>query len=77
MVPLPQYSMYPALNRVFAMSGLKGLEGCLCFSLSNVQFVLSFSAFKPFEQESFTINVSTVKKNNGKIIVEIYNSKSS
>ncbi len=39
--------------------------------------VLSFTAFKSFGQDSLNINVSNIKKNSGKIIVEIYNSKSS
>lgn len=39
--------------------------------------IISFSAFKSFGQDSLNINVSNIKKNRGKIIVEIYNSKSS
>jgi uncharacterized protein (DUF2141 family) len=39
--------------------------------------VISFSAFKSFGQDSLNINVSNIKKNSGKIIVEIYNDKSS
>ncbi|MDQ3534583.1 MAG: DUF2141 domain-containing protein [Bacteroidota bacterium] len=39
--------------------------------------VLSFTAFKSFGQDSLNINVSNIKKNSGKIIVEIFNSKSS
>lgn len=39
--------------------------------------VISFTAFKSFGQDSLNIKISNIKKNSGKIIVEIYNSKSS
>ncbi len=39
--------------------------------------VISFTSFKSFGQDSLNIKVSNIKKNNGKIIVEIYNSRTS
>lgn len=38
---------------------------------------LMFTAFQSFGQESLDIKISNVKKNSGKIVVEIYNSKTS
>lgn len=39
--------------------------------------IMSFTAFSSFGQESLDIKISNVRKNSGKIIVEIYNSKTS
>jgi uncharacterized protein (DUF2141 family) len=39
--------------------------------------VISFTAFKSIGQESLDIKIINVQKNSGKIVVEIYNSKTS
>ena len=46
-------------------------------SLITIFMMLSFLAFKSFGQEGLNIKVSNIKKNSGKIIVELYNSKTS
>ena len=56
---------------------MKLIYKSITISLIFSMMIISFTAFKPFEPEILNIKITNIKKNKGKIIVEIYNSKTS